>query len=124
MDLVGNGICNDVTNVAEYNFDGGDCCGTTSIFDYPYCALCQCLNQDNEHYLSWKVMKDHWDRLMVNRGINGDLLCDDALNNEANNFDGGDCCHPMYWEYDPSRYFHESFCFENCGCNDPNGLTE
>ena len=124
MDLVGNGICNDVTNVAEYNFDGGDCCGTTSIFDYPYCALCQCLNQDNEHYLSWKVMKDHWDRLMVNRGINGDLLCDDALNNEANNFDGGDCCHSMGWEYDPSRYFHESFCFENCGCNDPNGHIE
>ena len=25
--LVGNGVCNDETNIAGCNYDGGDCCG-------------------------------------------------------------------------------------------------
>ena len=26
FDLIGNGYCDDETNVADCNFDGGDCC--------------------------------------------------------------------------------------------------
>jgi hypothetical protein len=29
--LVGDGYCQDLTNTAECNFDGGDCCGSCKI---------------------------------------------------------------------------------------------
>ena len=29
--LVGNGFCNDDTNIAECNYDGGDCCGPNDV---------------------------------------------------------------------------------------------
>ena len=38
--LIGNGICNDETNNAECNFDGGDCCGECINTDH--CVECVC----------------------------------------------------------------------------------
>ena len=42
--LVGNGWCNDETNVQEYNFDVGDCCGSFVLKFY--CFECKCLNKE------------------------------------------------------------------------------
>ena len=38
--LVGNGMCNDETNIAECIYDGGDCCGACINTDM--CSECTC----------------------------------------------------------------------------------
>ena len=38
--LLGNGVCNDETNNAECNFDGGDCCG--ECINTTNCSQCVC----------------------------------------------------------------------------------
>ena len=43
--IVGNGICDDVTNNPNCNFDGGDCCSPNS--DMTFCTFCLCLNENN-----------------------------------------------------------------------------
>ena len=35
--LVGNGFCNDDTNIAECNYDGGDCCLNPNLVDNGVC---------------------------------------------------------------------------------------
>ena len=40
LTLVGNGLCNDLTNIPECDFDGGDCCG--SCITTEFCSECQC----------------------------------------------------------------------------------
>ena len=74
--LVGNGFCNDETNIAACNFDGGDCCGSCVITEY--CSNCDCLGG------------------LTNVGMTnplvGDGVCKDETNNAECNYDGGDCC--------------------------------
>ena len=41
LTLVGNGFCDDETNILECNFDDGDCCG--SNITTTHCSECQCL---------------------------------------------------------------------------------
>ena len=38
--LVGNGLCNDETNIPECNYDGGDCCVNVNTDS---CSECNCL---------------------------------------------------------------------------------
>ena len=40
---VGDGECDDATNIPECVFDGGDCCG--EAIKTTYCSLCQCFDQ-------------------------------------------------------------------------------
>ena len=40
LGLIGNGFCNDETNNAECNYDGGDCCGACINTDH--CSECLC----------------------------------------------------------------------------------
>ena len=42
--LIGNGICDDESNVRECNFDGGDCCGSAII--RKFCKFCECHNNE------------------------------------------------------------------------------
>jgi len=81
--LVGDGKCHSVTNTAECNWDGGDCCEET------------CNHQD---------CGIHWDYYCKDPSINpyinceenyqiiGDGLCHSDANNEDCGYDGGDCC--------------------------------
>ena len=39
--MIGNGYCNDETNNADCNYDGGDCCGACVVKEF--CEECQCL---------------------------------------------------------------------------------
>ena len=86
---VNDGVCDDLNNNIECNFDGGDCCGP--YVNTGYCNECLCLNsssitttttiappfsQCNSSLLAWI----------------GDGFCDAATNNENCHFDDGDCC--------------------------------
>ena len=75
--LVGNGLCNDETNIFDCYYDGGDCCGYN--FNSEHCKECKCLHQE-----------------VCSAGLNHPLVGDGFCNAEANNlecfFDGGDCC--------------------------------
>ena len=42
---VGDGYCDDDTNTAECQWDGGDCCGP-DVYTY-YCSVCAC-HEDSE----------------------------------------------------------------------------
>ena len=71
ISLVGNGICNDETNTAVCNYDGGDCC-------------LEFTSKDNCH------LKETC-RAGFHPSV-GDGFCNDETNNEFCNYDGGDCC--------------------------------
>ena len=67
-----NGYCNDESNIAECNYDGGDCCGPCVITNH--CSECACLGG------------------LAGAGAIGNDFCDDEINNADCNYDGGDCC--------------------------------
>lgn len=71
--LVGNGICNDDTNIIECNYDGGDCCGSCIV--KTHCLVCLCL-------------QNHTD----SNPLIGNGYCNDDTNNAECHYDGGDCC--------------------------------
>ena len=62
--LVGNGFCNDNTNIVECDYDGGDCCVNVNTDS---CSDCNCLasgvitspgfpgNYDNNLDLTWLI---------------------------------------------------------------------
>ena len=73
--LIGNGNCDDATNNANCNFEGGDCCGPN--VDTNYCEDCICYED-----LSCNGLLE----------LIGNGQCNDETNNAVCNFDGGDCC--------------------------------
>ena len=81
---IGNNFCNDQTNNAECNYDGGDCCGVN--VNTNLCFECACL-VCNENDI-WQI---------------GDGFCEDETNNLACTYDGGDCC---------LDYVYEDYCDE------------
>ena len=86
----GDGVCNDENNVADCDFDGGDCCGRG--VDTSLCNKCEC--------------KDDGDVLCYGQG-NG--ICQDDINIDACSWDGGDCC---------GMEVNTKSC-SNCTCLDP-----
>ena len=70
---VGDGICDDLTNIFECDYDGGDCC--LSDIDTSYCLECICHSNSTitpqlcNSTLAWI----------------GDGFCDDETNNEGRN---------------------------------------
>ena len=42
---VGDGYCDDETNIAECSYDGGDCCGLN--VNRKFCRTCKCLGPGN-----------------------------------------------------------------------------
>ena len=72
--LVGNSVCNDETNIAACNYDGGDCCG--SCINTEYCSNCDC----------------HAGLTSVGMTLVGDGVCNDEANDAECDYDGGDCC--------------------------------
>ena len=73
--LIGNGFCDDATNTANCNFDGGECCDPNTNNDW--CQDCIC-----------------YEDLNCNGPLDliGNGKCNDETNNAECNFDGGDCC--------------------------------
>ena len=71
---VGDGYCNDETNIQQCNFDGGDCCGVCVNSDL--CTNCFCLGD----LVSMRP-----------NALIGDGVCHYNLNNFDCSYDGGDC---------------------------------
>ena len=45
--MVGDGFCDDIANIEECNYDGGDCCGPNINMDY--CFECSCFELGGSH---------------------------------------------------------------------------
>ena len=71
--VIGDGFCNDETNIADCNYDGGDCCGSCVVTDH--CLQCECIGGANET------------NILIANGF-----CNDETNTADCNYDGGDCC--------------------------------
>ena len=74
--LVGNGFCNDETNNADCNYDGGDCCVVNA--NTTHCSDCAC------HFLDTCAAGYH--------PLVGNGFCNNDTNIAECNYDGGDCC--------------------------------
>merc|ERR1711962_565907 len=79
-DWLGDNYCDDDTNNAACKWDGGDCCNNDNLNWKKYCKVCECLDPDES---AGTCEKPRWI---------GDTYCDDATNNAACKWDGGDCC--------------------------------
>ena len=74
--FVGDGVCNDETNIAECNYDGGDCCLMNVNTDS--CSDCNCLasgvitspgfpgNYDNNLDLTWLIQVQMGQMIEIN----------------------------------------------------------
>ena len=74
--MVGNSFCNDETNNADCNYDGGDCCVVNA--NTTACSECVC------HLVETCAAGYH---LLVGNGF-----CNDDTNIAECDYDGGDCC--------------------------------
>ena len=77
--LKGDGFCNDETNNAHCEYDGGDCCGSCVIKDR--CSKCLCFSNI--------ILYDGVTNPLINNGF-----CNDETNIADCQYDGGDCCGP------------------------------
>ena len=74
--MIGDGFCNDETNHAGCNYDGGDCCIYYS--NNEKCSECSC------YHMETCIVGTHpWV---------GDGFCNDETNNLDCKYDGFDCC--------------------------------
>ena len=117
--MVGNGVCNDETNYALCNYDGGDCCGENVSTNN--CTICRCHLQetciagfhplagngfcndeiniagcyDGGDCCGYETHSEHCTEetcIVGTHPLIGDGFCNDEMNNENCNYDGGDCC--------------------------------
>ena len=45
-ELIGDGICDDLNNIQDCQYDGNDCCDENSNFDL--CYLCDCFEEEKQ----------------------------------------------------------------------------
>ena len=76
VELVGNAFCDDETNNAECNYDGGDCCVLNA--NKNSCSECAC------HLVETCAAGYH--------PLVGNGFCNDDTNIAECDYDGGDCC--------------------------------
>ena len=103
--FVGNGFCNDDTNIAECEFDGGDCCGYNITSED--CTDCTCFHLETclagvtHAFIGDGVCNDETNMAECdydggdccpNPNMVGDGICNDETNQHECNYDGGDCC--------------------------------
>ena len=103
--FVGDGVCNDETNNAECDYDGGDCCGYNIISEH--CTECTCFHQETclagvtHAFLGDGICNDETNiaecsydggDCCPNPNMVGDAICHDETNHLGCNYDGGDCC--------------------------------
>ena len=97
---MGDSVCDDIFNTPDCEFDGGDCCITTAVIISPSCWNCVCHNEttytsstpwdyETEQPTYCKLDDYYMD---VDFDDIGDGICDENLNHEVCNYDGGDCC--------------------------------
>ena len=80
--FVGDGICNDETNIVECDYDGGDCCPNPNLVGNGNC---------NDVTNNLECTYDGGD-CCPNPNMVGDAICHAENNHLGCNYDGGDCC--------------------------------
>ena len=113
----GNGFCNDLNNIANCAYDGGDCCGDN--VNTAYCDQCQCLDPTFSTTSLLTTQSSSTIGSTTASGCfdlawQGDGFCDDNNNIASCAFDGGDCC---------GDNVDTSYCTE-CQCLDPSFSTK
>ena len=115
--LVGNGFCNDETNNADCNYDGGDCCFVNA--NTSACSECAC------HFLETCAGGYH--------PLVGNGFCNDETNIAECSYDGGDCCgYSINSEHcTECTCFHQETCLAGVHplvgdgvCNDGKNIAE
>ena len=128
--LVGNGICDDESNIKSCDFDGGDCCGRAVVTRF--CQDCQCYDQNG----NVQTVTTTTDSSTTSEGcpepwLTGNGNCDPENDNEACDYDGGDCQHqgcpmPQYigdGDCDLDNYIPECD-FDGEDCNATQSTTQ
>ena len=93
---LGDKFCDDKANNEACKFDKGDCCLSDSQ-SKKYCTECLCKEKEESKTCDASP-----------RNL-GDNFCDDEANNEACEFDKGDCC---LLEIESKKYCTECLCKE------------
>jgi hypothetical protein len=93
---LGDGFCDDEANNEECEFDKGDCC-LLDAKSKDYCDECICKERKEPETCE------------ISPRILGDSVCDDEANNEACEFDKGDCC---LSDTESKKYCEECMCKE------------
>ena len=96
--IVGDGFCDDETNIDVCNYDGGDCCLLNKNIDH--CKECNCFLQ--------ATCAAGFPPSSV-----GDGICHDEYNNADCKYDGGDCC----LTDKNTAYCMECNCFQKETCS-------
>ena len=91
--LVGNGHCDDASNVEECNWDNYECCGV--VIQKGKCTECKCHRSGRQQL----DIKEDLKCSLIHSGLtyidNG--ICNQHVNyGECLLFDAGDCCDPRY----------------------------
>ena len=92
---IGNGLCSDVINNPECDYDGGDCCGSNVNTDW--CTDC----------ISYADLDCTAPLDLIDNGF-----CNDEANTAGCGYDGGDCC---------GDCANMNLCTE-CSCHDEGAL--
>ena len=89
--FVGDGSCDDLSNIQLCNFDGGDCC--LPQVDTQFCYACICVSNDsNETYPLMLEPTTTFGYCETTHMIN-DGVCDEINRfDESCELDGKDCC--------------------------------
>ena len=92
--MIGDGFCDDFLNNAACWFDMGDCC-IEDQDDVSFCIECTCY-MTSTNSPTGVTQNPDIEACVGLEHASGDILgdgyCDDFLNHEACDFDGGDCC--------------------------------
>ena len=88
--MIEDGFCNDETNNADCNYDGGDCCGTCTSMSQ--CTECACLGgaDDTCHCKSNRLYYSHF-RTGVHTGVHTGIQTGAFYNPKSKNFKSSDC---------------------------------
>ncbi len=78
-----NWHCQEDFNRPECEYDGGDCC-----LEHPY----SCLECDGRGCICHETGVSHCQFSTLEIILKGNGQCDDMLNNDKYEYDGGDCC--------------------------------
>ena len=54
LEWVNDGFCDDMNNIEECIYDGGDCCGVNT--NRRFCLNCECIGKS---YKTWKIITCH-----------------------------------------------------------------
>ena len=115
-DPLGDGFCDDEYNIAECNFDGGDCCGPNVQTNW--CDVCECKQPVTTQPVTTVVVTTPSQQGCQVPSWVEDGYCDDENNFADCDFDGGDCCGPNV------NTFYCTACECKQSCQVPNWVED